>query len=547
MTYTTPPSSQSDHHTPLRIGLFLDALTVPAWVFQAVADIIDSPIANIVLLVMNDSPPKARSRNYFLYDLYIKFDQRRFVQQPDALKSTNLKEIVSDYPAIHVVPESSNSGNAFLQADVDKIRAYNLDVVICFGFQQLQGKILETARHGFWSNHPTNPQSAHNNPSGFWETMNKEGVMANVMTVHSPEHRHGRIIYRSYASASNLSVSRTNNVSLWKSASIILLKLKELYEYGSSALEKTYDEMKPRETPGNLRMLTLYPKIALRLIQKRLENLDGKEQWQIAYLLGHEQESLADTFTQFKFLKPPIDHFWADPFVVKKDGKFYIFIEDFVNELNRGILAVIEMDDKGNYQDAQPIMQKPYHLSYPFIFEWENDYYMIPETHENQTIDLYRSVSFPDQWELVKTMISGVTAADATLLELDGKWWMFVTIGKNSLNDDLYIFYADSPLGEWKPHKLNPVKSDVRSSRPAGHIFKRGDTYYRPAQDCSVRYGYAIVIHKIVQLDTETYIEEPVSKVLPHGHTGIIGTHTINHTEGISVIDGIIVVPNKES
>lgn len=544
---TQPSPSQPYHQTPLRVGLFLDSLTLPYWAFDAIAKIVDSSIADTVLLIVNDSP-KGRSRWYFLYDSYIQFDQKRFGQHPNAFESKDLRTLLSDCPVIRVVPESNDLTDTFSQVDVDKIQSYNLDVAVRFGFQIPQGKILEAVRYGIWSYRPMAPQNSQYHPAGFWEVMNQDTVMSQTLEMYSKEAPNGRIIYQSYGGILNYSVVRTLNRPFLRAATFTLRKLDELYKKGPSVLQNTLDDervtnYKHSQIPGNLHMLALSPKIAWRYLQKRFRDTTSQDQWEVAYYLGDEQQSLEDTYTQHKFLKSPNGRFWADPFVIKKDNRFYIFIEEFINKLDRGILAVIEIDDKGNHRGAQPILEKDYHLSYPFIFEWENEYYMVPETHENGTIDLYRSKSWPDQWEYVKTMIDGVTAADATLFELNGKWWMFTTIGKESMDEELYIFYADSPMGEWKPHMQNPVKSDIRSARPAGRIFKRGETYYRPAQDCSVRYGYAIVIHEIIQLDTETYIEKAVNKILPHGHKGIVATHTVNHAEGISVVDGVIWAP----
>lgn len=543
---TQPPASHPYHEAPLRIGLFLDALTLPKWAFDIATHISNSSIAEIAVLVINGSSSQANNRRYFLYNKYMDFDQRQFGQHPDVFQDADLNTLLPDCPIIRVEPESKAATDTFSQADVDKICAYNLDVAIQLGFQSIQGKALETARYGIWSYQPAALQG---NPAGFWEMMNRDPVIHTDIEMYSPEYPNGRVIYQAFTGATYYSVVRTLNRPFMRYAAITVHKLNGLYEQGPSALEIVINDnervanYKHRRIPGNLQMLTLLPKIISRFIQKRREKTGNEDHWQIAYYLGDEQQPLENTFTKHKFIEPPTGHFWADPFVVKKDDKYYIFIEDFPYQLDRGILSVLEMDKHGNYGESRPILEKDYHLSYPFIFEWDNEYHMIPETHENGTIDLYRCVSFPDQWELVKTLVDGVVAADATLLEYNGKWWMFATIGSESMNEELHIFYADSPIGEWQPHKQNPVKSDIRSARPAGHIIKRGDTYYRPAQDCSVRYGYAIVIHKIVQLDTESYIEEQVSKILPHGFERIAATHTINYTEGISVIDGDIMVP----
>jgi hypothetical protein len=79
--------------------------------------------------------------------------------------------------------------------------------------------------------------------------------------------------------------------------------------------------------------------------------------------------------------------------------------------------------------------------------------------------------------------------------------------------DELHLFSAERPFGPWRPHRQNPVKSDVRSARPARRLFESRGEVLRPAQDCSVRYGYALSIQRITRLDTKEYREEEVARV----------------------------------
>jgi hypothetical protein len=98
---------------------------------------------------------------------------------------------------------------------------------------------------------------------------------------------------------------------------------------------------------------------------------------------------------------------------------------------------------------STPVLTRPYHLSYPFVFRWRDDWYMVPETLENRTVDLYRSTRFPYDWTHAGTLLEDVAAVDATLIERDGRWWLFTTIAPfgGSENDELHIYLADTPLG----------------------------------------------------------------------------------------------------
>ena len=168
---------------------------------------------------------------------------------------------------------------------------------------------------------------------------------------------------------------------------------------------------------------------------------------------------------------------------------------------------------------------------------------MIPETSGQRTLELYHCVSFPHRWELEKVLMTDVNAVDATLAEMEGRWWLFVNMAMVEGNlknwDELYLFYADSPFGPWKPHARNPVKSDG----PAGRVFFQDGHFYRPAQDCSRRYGYAISINRILCINPTEYEEKEVSKILPHWRRNLVANHTLNYMEGLTVIDGLLRRP----
>ena len=145
-----------------------------------------------------------------------------------------------------------------------------------------------------------------------------------------------------------------------------------------------------------------------------------------------------------------------------------------------------------------------------------------------------------NEWKLETTLFEGVPARDATLFEADGRWWMFVAIADTDSSDELHLYYSSTPLGPWKPHRRNPVKSDVRNSRPAGRLFEWNGELYRPAQDSSQRYGYALTINRVLRLTPEEFVEEEVTKVLPQWRRDLRGTHTLNICDDLTVIDCLV-------
>jgi hypothetical protein len=200
------------------------------------------------------------------------------------------------------------------------------------------------------------------------------------------------------------------------------------------------------------------------------------------------------------------------------------------------------MNKDGEREAAVRVLDAPCHLSYPFVFEFEGDIFMVPESRGNRTIGLYRCTAFPHKWEFQRNLMENCEAVDPTLFQWQGKWWMFInqieTEGA-SLWDELFLYYSDSPIsGTWTPHHGNPIVSDARSARPAGRLFVRDGRLYRPSQNCSGHYGYGFNICEITKLSETVYEERIVSTVEPNWDKNIVSCHTINFENGLTFIDG---------
>lgn len=252
---------------------------------------------------------------------------------------------------------------------------------------------------------------------------------------------------------------------------------------------------------------------------------------------------------------PPETTFWADPFVWTRDGRHYIFFEDFPYATWRGLISVIEIDAQGKpLGPAQTVLEEPYHLSYPYLFEYGGELYMVPEKTEVKRIDLYRCVRFPDQWVFERTLMDGIKAADSTLFEHEGRWWLFCAAkqGRVRINESLFAFHADSPLStEWTPHRANPLVHDFSRGRPAGRIFRDvNGQLLRPSQDCVRRYGHGLRLSRIEELTPSTYRETTVWHQSGDAAGGWRAMHHVDWKDGIMVMDAqrlLDLAPAQES
>jgi hypothetical protein len=284
------------------------------------------------------------------------------------------------------------------------------------------------------------------------------------------------------------------------------------------------------------------------MMTKLIRRVFFEEQWFIAFSLRQKQNLFQQRAEDFWQITPPPRHFYADPFLFTWKGKDYVFFEDFEYQNRKGAISCIAVNGAGSWTAAVKVLEREYHLSYPCVFEWENEIYMIPETSKRHTIELYKAVEFPLHWKFEKVLLEGVIASDNTLFKaLDGKFWLLSSIGAvcDSLGP-LYAFISESPVGGWASHRLNPIVLDSLRSRPAGQLFWHEGNLFRPSQDCSVVYGGTIILNRIDAMSEEAYTETPIAVLDPKWLPGSSRTHTINRSDQFEVRDALRYVRRQD-
>ena len=240
--------------------------------------------------------------------------------------------------------------------------------------------------------------------------------------------------------------------------------------------------------------------------------------------------------------------FVADPFLMRANGVWHLFFEVLNRSNGRGAIGLATSEDLAHWQYDRIVLAEPFHLSYPFVFEWQGERYMMPESHDAGAIRLYRADAFPHRWTHVHTLLTGSPFSDSTLVLHDERWWLFTHISRDGKHDSLRLFFADDLFGAWTEHPASPiVNHDPHSARPAGRFIRAGDTLLRFAQDCAPRYGLRVMGFEITTLTTTEYAERPVSPaaILHGSSTGWnadrmhhVDAHAVGSGQWIAAVDG---------
>jgi len=201
--------------------------------------------------------------------------------------------------------------------------------------------------------------------------------------------------------------------------------------------------------------------------------------------------------------------FVADPFIVIRDGKYYMFFEVQNRKNDKGRIAYAESTDGKKWHYKKVVIDEKFHLSYPYVFEWNNDYYLIPESHRDHSVRLYKAANFPDEWQYTGNILSGDEWTDPSIFRYKDKWWLLTS---NTKHDVLNIYFSEDLTGGWRPHTQNPVRaSDKHFSRPGGRVIIYNGKLLRFAQDDDPDYGIQVFAFEITGLSETVYTEKQVS------------------------------------
>lgn len=535
---------------PLRIGLLVDGERVTAWVARIVEQIEASGFATVALVVVNaEQRPRPslldRIRNKLRnlsYDKYTQWDSGKYrgADSPFAMKE--LAPMVKDAKWMSVCPERRGFVHRLTKADTKAIRAEKLDVLLRFGFNIIRGGILGAARHGVWSYHHDDSSEYRGGPAMFWEIFEGNPVTGTVLQRLSEELDAGGVIQASHAATHPLSLELNRAAAYWKASSFVMRCLRGLAQGNEPVPVPAGSYSKGLyRAPRNFRMLQFMGRVLSRRLRISLDRRLRVSHWFIAWRSGADRlDPDSPSFAGAREITAPKGHFYADPMLHRHDGQDWLLVEDFDYARNKGQLAAIRLHADGSHDSAQTIMDLDVHLSYPFVFEWKGDTYLLPEMAAAGRVSLFRARRFPEQWEFACDLLVGYRAVDATLHEQGGHWYMFANVCEagGGTHDELFLFHAETPLGPFKPHPANPLVSDVRRARPAGPLFMHGGRLIRPAQDCAVSYGRALVFNEVLELTPSSYRERQLGRLDPAWADGLDGCHTYARCGDIEVVDG---------
>jgi hypothetical protein len=466
--------------------------------------------------------------------------------------------LLSGIETIEVEPEGKKFVHRFPADALERIREKNLDVLIRFGFNILHGDILKAARYGVWSYHHGDNEFYRGGPAHFWELHESSPLSGVILQVLTEDLDGGLVLCKSlFPTERTISVSRNRYAPYWGSSDLVIRKLNELHRFGWDYVREKAPPSTPYQgkrkiykKPGNRDMLAWLGPIFLKKAVSYPFRTTKVQHWRIACRVNGNSLTALDSnsdFSGFRWIDPPKDHFWADPFAFEHEGKCWAFFENYSYPNKRAVIACSEVSPQGDFGPPTTCLDHPsQHYSYPHIFRHGSEIFMIPESLDSNSVDLFRCRRFPNEWVREATLLEG-KFVDTTLWEHDGLFWFTTTSAEPSAGaGSLLLFYSESLTGDWQFHPGNPISTDIRRNRGAGRVFLSDTRLIRPSQNCGPSYGYSIDFNEITELTRQRYSERPLKTITPEHWKGLTGIHTYNQAGNVELIDGRTPMPLRQ-
>jgi hypothetical protein len=547
----TEPTAGFAPRPSLRFAV-MEADLLAAWQVKVIEHLIAQKDADLVLFIKapptpHDVPVRTIIRHMLKPKLLWRLFYSVLSRSSRAMRLVNTTATFPSVRALVCDTQIHGVSEYFSQSDVVAIERENLDFILQFRSGIVSGHILNAARYGVWSFHHGDEQQYRGGPPGFWEIYSGAPVNGAILQRFTEQTQAGIILKKGYFKTIGDSYTRHIDQLYFDTVEWPAYVAAEIRNGAADYLtaSPSQSDAPSYEAPSNPTMLRFFMVIArnkLRFVNELLH----KDEWNVGMV--HVPPSY--------FLNggplPPTDwmqvapkNWVADPMAVVVDGTVHVLCEQWNDALNRGTISRTTFDEAG-WGKLECAIASDVHASYPYLFEDDRAIYCVPETVAANETALYRAAPFPALWVKECVLLTGSCGVDSTVFRHEGLWWLLCTRSggftyttSNTQDRLLYAYFADNLLGPWHPHLANPVKMDIRSSRPAGPPFVHDGKLFRPAQDCSKTYGGRVVINRIEALSPSAFREETYAVVEPDCNGPYpSGLHTLTRAGNMCVIDG---------
>jgi len=465
---------------------------------------------NVVLLKLSGSRiTKKSNRSFFsklVFSAALKIEMlilRIFFR----LSQSKFQSRIIDFHLDTILIDSFYKGSFsryITDSSIIKIKNHNFDILFrcCNGI--LRGEILNSSKLGLFSFHHGDHLAYRGGPAGFWEVYNRESQTHVTFQKLNEELDNGYIV--------NKIGFQTKQFFLLNQYHIFLQSIHYLDYFlnditGKVNFKSFFNFSPIYKLPTFLpsfRYLAYVTNQFIVLISTSLFHLK-RNKYKVYYKLSPQSHIANGLKTLDLSNSKCLNHdstncFVADPFFIHLGERDYCFVEEFDYNDKKGKISVYDLNKNLKIGDC---IIEDFHLSYPNVFTYKDEIYMIPEASASNQVRLYKCVNFPLEWKLERVLISGVKAVDVNII-IDDKVYLIFNIDRtffDSQLSEMNIFFNNCLLSDhqWISHRQNPIRVNSNGTRNGGLMnLSESSDYYRFGQVHGFsNYGESLNLYRI--------------------------------------------------
>lgn len=517
---------------PLRFGVMCSGPMVEAAFAASVRELLGTDGVELALVIVDEQRARALRLPRTLWDGYLR------LRPPHAISSSRPVDLADAFSGVPHVDAR----------DVESIRGHQLDFVLRRGSGAVGGDLLDVPTHGVWSFHRSDDERFRGGPAGFWEISLREPATGAILQRLTEQADAGVVLQRCFVSTNPASHRTTLDAVTWAATYMPALVAREILNGSARYLDAPASATgaPTSRAPTGVQVVRFLGRLGRAWIRAQLASVFLLERWHVGIVRRPVESFLEEGFQpEIEWLpRRKAGGFLADPFLVGGDSARRMLVEEWDDRSGRGTIAEVDLEEGLRGSAPRTAIDAGCHMAYPFTFEHDGRLLCAPESYQRRGVFLYAFDPVGQRWTEHATLLEGVAAVDPTLVHHGGRWWLFHTDHDEGPEDKLFLWSSLELLGPWEPHPGNPVKADVRSSRPAGTPFVFEGELYRPAQDSAGGYGRAVVINRVTRLTTTEFAEERVARFPPPpGSPFRDGFHTLAGLDDLTAVDGKRMAP----
>ena len=539
----------SDSTAPrLRVGLLVDEQGIPGYARGVIEDLRHANYVEIA--VVGVTPRAATGESASLEHgiglrAYTALVESRYQVHPDPLEPVNCDDLLARVPR-QTWPAIGPDDSGRIISERAALAAEHLDVIIDFAARRTPAASLPATRYGVWRYH-FGDRRLYPFGSGFLrEIIDGVPLTGIELTQLGPTPKDDVTLLRALFRTVSFPSRQANRFGpVWGARHFVIQSLWAIRQGSPDGAAAPEVRNVSSHSVERIPTLSQFSRWMLAEVGSRafppLRRIDRPLHWRIAIRRTrvplYEDASRA-TLQSFRWIDSPPEHHWADPVIFERDGQTWLFFEEMVDPSRVGHICCGRLTPNGDLVDVRSILQQPHHLSFPQIIAADGEVFMLPEGAQGGGVDLYRALRFPDEWVPEKRLLD-FRCVDSSIFHSSGSWWMTTSPQVVPGNTPItWLLRSARITGPWRFQPGGIVASDVRVARSAGSVFETSGRLIRPSQDCSVSYGYALILNEIVSLTEAPYQERTICRVDPGWMPRLQGIHSYSRVGEWEAVDG---------